>query len=216
MLHSDFVLEFGSLLAYCPHVRGKNFDEATRLVYDIKNDKMIGSQLASEMVAEYIEKNLSALFFKDFFQSGVSLVPVPRSSLLLPGALWPAERLCKALAKRHLGVVYPCISRITPIRKSSASKASERPTAKEHYDTLRVSKLIPLPTRIILVDDVVTKGATLIACAARLTEAFPHTPVFAFAGVRTISKSEDFSNLFEPVKGEVKFFSGSGKTHREP
>jgi Na+/citrate or Na+/malate symporter len=43
-----------------------------------------------------------------------------------------------------------------------------------------------MPERILLVDDVITKGRTLIAAATRVHEAFPQAPICAFALLRTM------------------------------
>ena len=70
------------------------------------------------------------------------------------------------------------------IRKSAFCKAGERPTPREHYDTMKVKALIDPPEKIIPVDDVITKGPTFAGAAVRLMQAFSDAEVRAFAMAR--------------------------------
>ena len=56
---------------------------------------------------------------------------------------------------------------------------------------------------IILVDDVVTSGATILGVASRLAERFPGVEIKAFAAVRTISDPAKFVNLVRPARGSI-------------
>lgn len=71
--------------------------------------------------------------------------------------------------------------------------------------------------RLVLVDDVVTRGATLLACASRLMEAYPSIPVTGFAVARTMSGGFDDSivDLKVPVRGVIRL-TESGATKRRP
>jgi orotate phosphoribosyltransferase-like protein len=57
--------------------------------------------------------------------------------------------------------------------------------------------------RLIIVDDVVTRGATLLACYARLSEAYPDVPISVFALIRTMSGAE-IAKMLDPVTGTIK------------
>ena len=48
-----------------------------------------------------------------------------------------------------------------------------RPTAEQHYESISVQGILSEPEEILLVDDVVTRGVTLLGCANRLADAFP-------------------------------------------
>jgi adenine/guanine phosphoribosyltransferase-like PRPP-binding protein len=54
-----------------------------------------------------------------------------------------------------------------------------------------------------LVDDVITKGATLLAAASRLHETYPRAKVTGFALVRTLGFVDDVEQIVEPVIGMV-------------
>jgi adenine/guanine phosphoribosyltransferase-like PRPP-binding protein len=70
------------------------------------------------------------------------------------------------------------------------------------------------PTRIVLVDDFVTRGATLVGACSRVAEAFPGAEIRAFAAVRTMTGSE-ITELVQPVAGEIRL-EDNGETFRDP
>ncbi|MBV8852392.1 MAG: hypothetical protein JOY91_03270 [Sinobacteraceae bacterium] len=57
----------------------------------------------------------------------------------------------------------------------------------------------------MLIDDVVTKGRTLLAAAMRLHESFPQASIQAFALFRTMSFVSDFSRVLLPCRGEIRW-----------
>ena len=66
-----------------------------------------------------------------------------------------------------------------------------------------IPSLKPL-TRILLVDDVITRGRTLAAAAMRLHEAFPNAEIRAFALVRAMNFVLDVPRLAREVTCFVK------------
>jgi hypothetical protein len=91
---------------------------------------------------------------------------------------------------------------------------------QQHYDSFAVTALPPpfkataTPPRLVLIDDVITKGRTLFAAATRLHEAFPFADIRGFALVRTMGFLPDLSHPFEPCAGVVRW--AGGDTRREP
>jgi hypothetical protein len=59
-----------------------------------------------------------------------------------------------------------------------------------------------------LVDDVVTKGRTLLAAAARVQEAFPCAEIRAFALIRTMGLTRNVERLVDPCIGEIRWRGG--------
>jgi hypothetical protein len=66
----------------------------------------------------------------------------------------------------------------------------------------------------VLVDDVITRGRTLLAAAARLRSTYPHADVRAFALVRTTGYLSRLDRLRAPCAGVVYWAGGDAR--REP
>jgi adenine/guanine phosphoribosyltransferase-like PRPP-binding protein len=81
----------------------------------------------------------------------------------------------------------------------------ERPTVQQHYQSFAVIPSSKPAKKIVLVDDVITKGRTLAAAAMRVQDAFPDAEVRAFALVRTMGFVLDVPRLFDPCQGEVRW-----------
>ncbi len=98
--------------------------------------------------------------------------------------------------------------------KSATSKAEERPKAVEHYHSIEVQTIFPEPEEILLIDDVVTRGATIVGAANKLHDAFPRAHIRAFAAMRAISSPGDFKNAYDPCEGKITLIDE--QTSREP
>ncbi|AFU58648.1 purine/pyrimidine phosphoribosyl transferases signature-containing protein [Candidatus Nitrososphaera gargensis Ga9.2] len=172
----------------------------------LKDDEVLPNSqiLTSEFIANLIRDNLNSLPFSNFFKAKPILVPTPRSSLIRPGTLWVPQRLANALAQRGLGKnVEPCLNRFKAVRKSATSQG-DRPKAFEHYNSMEVQKIFPEPSEILLIDDIVTRGATLLGAANKLADAFPRAHIRVFAAMRTISPPDVFRSLFDPCVGNIE------------
>ena len=156
-------------------------------------------------------RELASLFGKE-----VVLVPVPGSA---PSAskVWAAQRLAVALHGVGLGqIVWPGIERRFPVRKSATALNGDRPKVRQHYESFSVtgSPSITRPERFVLIDDVITKGRTILAAAIRLYESFPNTDIRAFALVRTMGFLSRVTDAMEPCEGFVTWAGGDAR--REP
>lgn len=139
------------------------------------------------------------------FEGRSLLVPVPRSAPLVRGGLWPAAEICRALVSVGIGAdVLPCLERQKRVTKAATALPHDRPTPELHYETVRVGgRVLPFqPDALILVDDVVTRGATLVGLVPHLEEAFPGVPLRCFAVCRTISEG-DIDKILDPVAGHI-------------
>lgn len=211
-------IEFGSLLTYSPRGNSSTQSLSRTARTILKNDGFVrlGSNdiLMSDYVAERIN-NLTSLPFANYFDVNPILVPTPNSSLTKSGTLWVSQRLADALVRRGLGSrVAACLNRVIPLRKSATSLAADRPKAIEHYNSMEVTRMLDEPREILLVDDIVTRGATLLGAANKLADAFPNARIRAFAAMRTISTPSSFVRISDPCTGTI-ILSGD-ETFRNP
>ncbi len=190
-----------SLLTYSP--RGKTSEElqSQSIRYALKGGKLIGPQSISvpRWVAETVSKGGSGLPIAHFFEKKPTLVPVPRSTLTRKGGLWVPLQIAEELDRLGLGGgVAPILTRHIPIPQAATSIASDRPLARRHFETMAVQTGLVAPSCFLLVDDFVTRGATLLGAANRLLAGFPDTQVKAFAAIRTVSNPEEFTKIVDP------------------
>ena len=147
-----------------------------------------------------------------FFGATDVLVPVPGST---PGGFSAAEHLAVALFNAGLGGgAWSGLRRVRAVRKSATAAPGTRPTVTVHYDSFDLERTAKAPERIVLIDDVVTKGRTLLAAASRVHEAFPYSHIRAFALLRTMGLIPGVQQILDPCKGEIRWKSGDA--HRSP
>lgn len=154
------------------------------------------------------------------FGARVVLVPVPGSAPV-QRADWAGERLGWCLKEVGLAAdVWPVLWRRHAVRKSAFAAAGERPSVREHYASFAVRRDSNLvferyrsELRLTLIDDVITRGRTLLAAAWRLREAFPRAEIRAFALLRTLGPDETLRRILEPCEGEVRWASGDARRH---
>jgi phosphoribosylpyrophosphate synthetase len=153
--------------------------------------------------------------FCDFFHEHTLLVPVPQYFSHARTSLWVARRLAFTLREAGLGEeVWTGLRRVSTVERSSSAWMWQRPTVQQHYRSLAVIPSPRHPSDIVLVDDVITKGRTLIAAAMRLREAFPAGTIRAFALVRTMGFIHDVERLFDPCEGVIHW--NGRDAYREP
>jgi hypothetical protein len=146
-----------------------------------------------------------------FFLAGDVLVPVPRSAPKV-GGTWAAAELARALVEAGVGsAIWPGLQRISAVRKSATAEKGRRPSVARHYDSFRLEPLNLRPRRVVLIDDVITRGRTLLAAASRLREALPDTQVRGFALLRTMGFISDLRDLLEPCRGEIRWMRGDAR-----
>ena len=145
-----------------------------------------------------------------FLGADVVLVPAPRSAPIRDATtLWPAQRICAQLVAGKLGKeVLPCLARTVAVPKSAFAASGERPDVSRHFETMAVEGALVRGKRITVVDDIITKGATLLAAASRVQEAFPEAEVRAFALLRTMGLVEEIDKIVDPCTGTVTLVRG--------
>jgi hypothetical protein len=189
-----------------------DISERSRLLRDrIKR----GDQGLIAQIADHVGELVAAGAFADFFVPEVGLVPVPGHAPLAPGAVGTTQRIALSLLTRQLAAeVVPLLERHALVSKSAFSRPADRPRAGDHYRTLRIRKTLLIPRRVLLVDDFVTRGATLIGAASRIAEELPDVEVRAFALVRSITEGE-IAAIRDPCEGWIELAT-DGETRRRP
>jgi predicted amidophosphoribosyltransferase len=111
---------------------------------------------------------------------GGALIPVPAApARRRRRGFDPAEAIATALASELGSPVVPCL------RRSGGPRQVGRPRAKRLADPPRVRARGQVPPECVLVDDVLTTGATLSACGRALRGAgAEHVVAITFARTR--------------------------------
>jgi predicted amidophosphoribosyltransferase len=214
-------LEYCALLSYAPRGGSAEIQFSKEVMHRLKNDGFVKDRSnppipMSQWVGRTIQRYRSTLLFDSFFQPDTILVPTPKSSLMREGTLWVPHRLATALVQWGLGKeVAQILNRVRPLPKAALSAPENRPLALEHYESLEVQKSLSEPIDILLIDDIITRGATLLGSASRLAEVFPRTQIRAFAVMRTITSEDDFEKVYDPIVGKI-FLRPKGDTWRRP
>jgi len=175
-------LTVGSLLIYPKGSSPESSAARAFIRYQIKQ----GRRGSIEYSARRLREILPGSVLEGFFAGDETLVPVPGHAPRFQGGLWVAERICRALVAEGIGrEVATLLDRVEVVPRSSIlTTATGRPGPEQHCRTLSVGELLGKPARILLVDDVVTRGSTLIGCTMRMREAFPSIDIRAFALAR--------------------------------
>ena len=207
-------LSYASYMSYTPRPQDDPQRESKAAMHRLKDDlQWPGEDCVTTMhIARSMARSMPDAI-GGFFDGKPVLVPVPRSSLAKSGRLWVPHNMAKALVKCGLGgEVVPCLVRRQEVRKSAWSRPEDRPTAAMHYDTMGV-ETISSPGKVLIVGDVVTRGATLMGAANRLRSEMPSAEIAAFAAMRVVWPNQ-FRQLVDPKSGAISLLP-SGKTCRE-
>ena len=205
-------LPFASCFVYAPRGAGLLPMSGRVLCQRIKTSDPVWIPRYAGCVAEIFARGQG---FHRVFARDAILVPVPGSTGVHPRQ-WPAWQL--ATAFRELGLacgVWPGLKRLSPVRKSATARSGERPTVWQHYLSLTLAR-VPrsVPHRLVLIDDVITKGRTLLAAATCLSSGLPHANITAFALIRTLGFLTRVDRLIAPCEGFVYWAGGDAR--REP
>ena len=215
-------LEFASVLSYIPREGGGDLGDQSRdMMRILKDGRMIGSPPAplSDLLARLIKSGVPDVAdIASMLGPTAVLVPVPKSSLFKEGSLWVPEQIADSFVRSGLGSRSArLLTRTRAIAKAATSLSSgrPRPTALDHLQTLAVQTELRSAEEIVLIDDVVTTGSTLIGCANKLLESYPSITIRGFAAMRAVSNPLDFRHILDPIVGLITLRS-DGHCHRKP
>jgi hypothetical protein len=204
-------LRFASFLSYLPKAKSDDEILAKQWMYRIKSDKTLRIESTGEILttSEYLARRISFLDSnspcRSILRSDVILVPVPGCGRQRPGTLWVAERLSISLQANGLGAqVMLWLKRETPVQKSAFANPGERPSVGDHYSSFKTTDAnLAGRGAIVLVDDVITRGATMLAAAIRMNESFPNHSIAGFAMLRTMGYSRPFESYVHETSGTI-------------
>jgi hypothetical protein len=199
-------LAFASCYVYSPNGTGAESERSRVLLELLKAGEARVLFSYADRVRRILDANAS---LAGFLCPNSVLVPVPGSARSCAHDHLIAERLAAAFVAEGLGKgIWPGVRRVSRVRKSATAPPGARPTVAEHYESFAVERGVEAPSRVILVDDVVTKGRTLLAAATRLREAFPTSDIRAFALLRTMGLGQKVDRLLDPCVGEIRWRAG--------
>jgi predicted amidophosphoribosyltransferase len=206
-------LTFASCYVYSPAGSGR-VSQHSRLLRELlkEADERFIDKYALR-VRQQVDGGSAAL--SGFIEAEDILVPVPGSAARSAERAWVAGQLAQALVSKGLGrVAWPGLRRVCSVRKSAYALVGARPSVHRHYESFSFMKPRWEPHSIVLVDDIVTKGRTLLAAAARIQDALPRARIKAFALMRTRGLECDVATLLEPCRGEINWRGGDAR--RDP
>ena len=187
----------------------------------LKDGHLIGSPPVplSDLMVSVIKSGVPEVaYIASMLSPAAVLVPVPKSSLFKEGSLWVPDQIAISFVRSDLGGRSAHLlarTRAIPKAATSVSSGRPRPTALDHLQTLSVQTELRFPLEIVLVDDVVTTGSTLLGCANKLLESYPSIPIRWFAAMRAVSNPLDFRHTLDPTVGTITLRS-DGRCHRQP
>lgn len=194
---------FASCYVYSPCGRGAASQRSRMRCGLLKSGN---SRFIAAVAARIAQQSRTRATLQDFFCHSDVLVPVPGSEAGLSSPGTATAALCAALRSEGIGGrVWAGLNRTYTVRKSSTSPHGLRPTVRDHFDSFAMSPWPdwPTPGRIILIDDVVTKGRTLMAAALRIHASLPEVRIRAFAVLRTLGVVPDVHQLLDPCVGKI-------------
>jgi hypothetical protein len=195
-------VRFGSCFVYSPNGAGENARYSRSVCLRVKTSDVEWLPRYVGSVFDHCEAGQALV---GFFSSETVLVPVPTYLRCTQRRAWGAACLASCLKEAGIpGTVWRGLHRIDAVPKSSTACGPKRPSVATHYESLGVARAPErVPERLLLIDDVVSSGRTLLACWMRLRERFPQTPIAAFALIRTLGFVREIPRLVVPCVGRI-------------
>jgi len=205
-------LSFASCYIYAPRGAGLLSAGARLLCQRVKAGDPRWLPRYAGQVAELCAREP---MFGRLFAREAWLVPIPGCS---PAGATSTAACQLAMALHALGLaqeVWAGVTRRVAVTRSATALLGQRPTVRQHYNSFALGTTRGrTPERIVLIDDVITKGRTMLAAAARLRQEFPQADVRAFALVRTLGFLAEIDRLLAPCTGVVYWAGGDAR--RDP
>ena len=212
-------LRFGSLAIYPekPRITPLQKNAAAFIVSGVKRDAVTARPPHKSYIQIAIEQLVALMpgsVLEGFFDPAAVLVPLPGSAQQRANSVSATRSICRALYDADLGArVVPCLNRHKAVQKSAFAAPGQRPEAIDHFNSITVD--LPVTeselTTVLLVDDVLTRGATSIGAATAIRARFPNAQIKLFALARTDPMGERF---YDPCVGTI-FCQPNGWVRRQ-
>jgi hypothetical protein len=198
-------LPFGSYLVYpSPPQTTDAEQKAKSHVIGLKNDSAQSPDARYTLIGYTLRRLAQAVpgsVLSQLLNGELTLVPMPRRGILQKNSVWAPLTIAEVMVSLRLGAdVMPIVRRTVASPKSAFADPARRPEPLDHYNSMAVDRPLLLPRRILLVDDVVTRGATFSGAAARLLEVDPHLEIHAFGVARAHTP---FVTAVDPCLGSI-------------
>jgi predicted amidophosphoribosyltransferase len=145
-----------------------------------------------------------------------------------PSSSWPALWICKEILEHVISKMHVTprlavlLKRTSPVPPARTGKTDERRPSKQ-FVTMAVDKSqlerhfhkIKAGDVVVLVDDIVTSGSTIMASAWHVKSCLPSVEVRAFTLFRT-QQDYDPCKYFEPVVGTIGYDASADWCSRDP
>lgn len=173
-------VEFASFLVYNPNARAFSSEVSAlsrRICSAVKKEtaqwaraQRLGPRVRAELGEDIVQR---------FLPPDATLVPMPGHAPSKDrNSHWPARVLCEEFVGAGLGAKWlPLLSRVRNVGKAATSPSEERPSAEVQYDSMVAIGDMEAGSSVVVVDDVITRGATMLAAIAKLREVLPNATV---------------------------------------
>ena len=174
-----------SLFPYLPQQRngGDSRHKPLGLCWALKN----GDRKAASWVVARVLRLAQSPPLNGIFAADSVLVPVPSHAPHRKGSVWSTRALTRWMVARGLGGSDKTVLKWwTVVTRSATAASDQRPTAVNHLQSTCLSSPLVPPHRIVLVDDAVTTGATILAGVSAISGAMADLRVCGLAFSRTV------------------------------
>jgi len=207
-------LPFASCYVFSPTGGGPISVHSRRLRDHVKSAEQSWIALCAARVSRQCQPGAG---LEGFFHAADVLVPLPGRKAGAVSREAVTRQLAERLMESGLGCsVWAGLARIVEVPKSATAPRGARPDLERQFESLGVvcAEGRGSVAQFMLIDDVVSRGRTMLAAAMRLREAFPRSRVRGFALLRTLGMTADVDRLLHPCIGTIRLARGDAR--REP